>query len=256
MLWSHINSVFVVCSIAIACRLRPTSPFDPLLYHVRSLLSLFLALLTTIYLHQKRRNIVALAYLVHPCVSFRSPSSFLTLHHQGHLTMYQKAALEALEANIMEASTNHELVHSRDKNHRACVSIGTDCFVKFGDPDALWLNSKLSHTSLTMRAAHSPGGAPLRRQQDKYLIIELIMLTAAPLNLVGRTTQTLVWLSSVPPPPDHVIRPLGGGHIRHKFFKEYMAPLLSSASRPYNGTCARRTRCSRPRPRSSCIPSR
>ena len=55
------------------------------------------------------------------------------------------------------------------------------------------------------------------------------MLTAAPLNLVGRTTQTLVWLSSVPPPPDHVIRPLGGGHIRHKFSKEYMAPLLSSS---------------------------
>ena len=52
--------------------------------------------------------------------------------------MYQKAALEALEANIMEACTNRELVHSRDKNHRACVSIGTDCFVKFGDPDALW----------------------------------------------------------------------------------------------------------------------
>ena len=75
--------------------------------------------------------------------------------------------------------------------------------------------------------------------KTKHLIIELIMLTAAPLNLVGRTTQTLVWLSSVPPPPDHVIRPLGGGHIRHKFFKEYMAPLLSSASRPYNGTCAR-----------------
>ena len=29
------------------------------------------------------------------------------------------------------------------------------------------LNSKLSHTSLTMHAAHSPGGAPLRRQQDQ-----------------------------------------------------------------------------------------
>src|SRR6266851_1406834 len=30
------------------------SPFGPLLYHVRSLLSLFLSLLTTMHLHQKR----------------------------------------------------------------------------------------------------------------------------------------------------------------------------------------------------------
>jgi hypothetical protein len=51
--------------------------------------------------------------------------------------MDQKAALDALEANIVEACTNHKLVHERDKNYRACMSIGTDCFVKFGDPDAL-----------------------------------------------------------------------------------------------------------------------
>ena len=43
----------------------------------------------------------------------------------------------SLEANIVEACTNHKLVHSKDKNYRACVSIGADHFVKFGDPDAL-----------------------------------------------------------------------------------------------------------------------
>jgi hypothetical protein len=48
--------------------------------------------------------------------------------------MGQKAALEA---NIVEACTNHEFVHSKDENYRACVSIETDYFVKFGDPDAL-----------------------------------------------------------------------------------------------------------------------
>jgi hypothetical protein len=52
--------------------------------------------------------------------------------------MDQSAALDALEANIVEACINHELVHEKDKNYRACVSIGTDYFVKFGDPDALW----------------------------------------------------------------------------------------------------------------------
>ena len=45
MLWSRTNSVFVAV-------------FDRLLYHVRSLLSLFLPLLTTMYLHQKRRTIL------------------------------------------------------------------------------------------------------------------------------------------------------------------------------------------------------
>ena len=70
MLWSHINlcSSSCVCSalsivpthiqVSLSRALQSlvvfvqTSPFDPLLYHVRSLLSLFLALLTTIYLHQ------------------------------------------------------------------------------------------------------------------------------------------------------------------------------------------------------------
>ena len=74
-------------------------------------------------------------YLVHSCVSFRSPfSPFLTLHHPRHLAMDQKAALEA---NIVEACTNHELVHWKDKDYRACVSIGTNYFVKFGHPDDL-----------------------------------------------------------------------------------------------------------------------
>jgi len=38
--------------------------------------------------------------------------------------MDQEAALEALEANIVEVCTNHELVHWKDDDYRACVSIG------------------------------------------------------------------------------------------------------------------------------------
>jgi hypothetical protein len=72
--------------------------------------------------------------------------------------------------------------------------------------------------------------------RTKYLVMEFITFTASPID---RTAQALVWLSSVPPPPNHVIAPLGGGRIRHKFFKEYTAPLLFSGVEAYNGTCAR-----------------
>jgi hypothetical protein len=86
--------------------------------------------------------------------------------------MDQKATLEALEANIVEACTNHELVHPKDKNYRACVSIGTDYFVKFGNPDDLW--PELQTQSYLFDYARSnphPDApripqAPLRRQQD------------------------------------------------------------------------------------------
>jgi hypothetical protein len=57
----------------------------------------------------------------------------------------------------------------------------------------------------------------------KFLVMEFITLSAAPLYHVDRTAQALVWLSNVPPPPNHVIDPLGGGPIRHKFFRDYTA---------------------------------
>jgi len=60
----------------------------------------------------------------------------------------------------------------------------------------------------------------------KYLVMEFVKLTAAHID---QTAQALVWLSSVPPPPNHVIGPLGGGRIRHKFFKDYKAPLIFSS---------------------------
>jgi hypothetical protein len=98
--------------------------------------------------------------------------------------MYQKAPLEA---NIVEACTNHELIHSTDKNYRACVSIGTDYFVKFGDPDALW--PELQTQSYIFDYARSnPHPDALRIPQVvyhfgdsriKYLVMEFIMLAAS-----------------------------------------------------------------------------
>jgi hypothetical protein len=151
--------------------------------------------------------------------------------------MDQKAALEALEANIVEASANHELVHWRDNNYRSCVSIGTDYFVKSGHPDDLWPELQTQSYIFDYATSNPHPDAPRIPQvvhhfgdsRTKYLVMEFITLTATPLDLIDRTTQALVWLSRVPPPPDHVIGPLGGGRIRQKFFKDYTAPLLFSS---------------------------
>ncbi|KAH9977052.1 hypothetical protein BGW80DRAFT_1542951 [Lactifluus volemus] len=151
--------------------------------------------------------------------------------------MDQNTALEALEANIVEACTNHQLLHSKDKDYRACVSIGTDYFVKFGHPYALWPELQTQLYIFDYAKSNPHPDAPRIAQvvhyfggsMTTYLVMEFITLTAAPLDLIDRTAQALVWLSSVPPPPNHVIGPLGGGCIRHKFFKRYRAPLLFSS---------------------------
>ena len=145
--------------------------------------------------------------------------------------MDQKAALEA---NIVEACTNHELVHWKDKDYRACVSIGTNYFVKFGHPDDLRPELQTQLYIFDYARANPHPNAPRIPQvvhhfgdsRTMYLVMEFITLTAAPLD---RTAQALVWLSSIPPPPNHVIGPLGGGYIRHKFFNDYEAPLLFSS---------------------------
>lgn len=108
---------------------------------------------------------------------------------------------------------------------------------KFGHPDALWPELQTQSHIFDYARSNPHPDAPRIPQvvhhfgdgRTKYLVMEFITLTAAPLDLIDRTAQALVWLSSVPPPPNHVIGPLGGGRIRHKFFKDYTAPLLFSS---------------------------
>lgn len=146
-------------------------------------------------------------------------------------------ALRALEADIVKACTNHKFVHSEDKNYRACVRIGTNYFVKFDHPNALWSEFQTQLYIFEYAKSNPHPDAPRIPQvvhyfgdsMTMYLVMELITLTAAP-DLIDRTAKALVWLSSVPPPnPNHMIGPLGGGPIHHKFFKEYEAPLLFSS---------------------------
>jgi hypothetical protein len=161
----------------------------------------------------------------------------LTLHHPRHLAMDQKAALEALEANIVELCTNHEEEHWCEDDYRRSVSIGTDYFVKFGDSDVLWpeLQTQLyifeyarsnphpDAPRIPKVVHHFSGG---RTMHFMHLVMEFITLTEASID---QTAQALVWLSSVPPPPNHVMGPLGGDIIHHRFFQDYEAPLRFSS---------------------------
>ncbi|KAI6016608.1 hypothetical protein PISMIDRAFT_13903 [Pisolithus microcarpus 441] len=58
-----------------------------------------------------------------------------------------------------------------------------------------------------------------------YVVMEFTMLTADPPDLIERIARALKWLSEVPRPPDHVIGPSEGGHIRYKILKDFKAPL-------------------------------
>ena len=148
------------------------------------------------------------------------------------MSMDQKAALKALEANVVEACANVKCGYLT-----ACVSIGNDYFVKFGSPDTLWPEHQTQSYIFDYARSNPHPDAPripqvvhyFRNSWTAYLVMEFIALTAPPLDLIDRTTQALVWLSNVPPPPNHVIGPLGGGPIRHKFFDDYEAPLLFSS---------------------------
>ena len=107
-------------------------------------------------------------------------------------------------------------------------------FVKFGHPDDLWPEFQTQSYIFDYARSNPHPDAPRIPQvvhhfgdsRTEYLVMEFITLTAAPID---RTAQALVWLSRVPPPPNHVIGPLGGGRIRHKFFKEDTAPLVFSS---------------------------
>ena len=43
-------------------------------------------------------------------------------------------------------------------------------------------------------------------------------------NLAERKAKALDWLSEVPSPFEDLMGPVGGGRIRHRFFKDYKAP--------------------------------
>ena len=72
-------------------------------------------------------------------------------------------------------------------------------------------------------------------QRTMYLVMERIKLQESPPDLAARAQKAVKWLSEVPLPPNYALGPVGGGRIRHKFFKEFKAPFESRTSRCWIG---------------------
>jgi hypothetical protein len=148
--------------------------------------------------------------------------------------MDQKVAFEALEPNIVEACTNHQLVHWQDRNYRPCVSIGTDYVVKFGGSDDPWPELQ-SQSCIFDYARHSPHpDAPripqvvhyFRDNRTKYLVMEFITLTATPLDFIDHSTGSRMALERPTSQPcDWSLRRLPSainslGITRHLWFSQ------------------------------------
>lgn len=139
------------------------------------------------------------------------------------------------EASIANACSTYRKAHSWDVNYRAALSIGTDFFVKFGNPQRLW--PQIATLLYVSKYAESQADAPripkiihyFQDQMVMYLVMEYITLTDSPAHLAERKAEVSRWLSNVPIPPGHVIGPLGNGLIRHRFFKDHKAPIRFSS---------------------------
>ncbi|KZP06658.1 hypothetical protein FIBSPDRAFT_1053428 [Athelia psychrophila] len=144
----------------------------------------------------------------------------------------------AFEAAIADACTKHKEAHWQEYDYRACVSIGTEYFVKFDHPRALWPEIATHKYISEYAQAHADTPRMPRISKVKYhfgdkrmmyMVMEYITLTNPPPDLPERTAEAVRWLSGVPAPPGHVFGPLGGGLIRHRFFKNHKAPLAFSS---------------------------
>jgi hypothetical protein len=124
--------------------------------------------------------------------------------------------LAAFEADIIAICAEHRQSHRRDDDYRACVSIESKeskYFIKFDDPRTL--GPEFSTQSYIHDYAMRHGNGPRIPQALHYL--------------AERTARALDWLSKVSAPPGDVMGPIGGGLIRHRFFKNNKAPLAFSS---------------------------
>ena len=140
-----------------------------------------------------------------------------------------------LEDKVVAACTAHESAHRAEDNYRAAVRVDTEYFVKFGDVADLVPEIE-TQRYLSDYAMSNPGpGVPriprvlhwFQRGRTTYLVMEFVRLLPTS-SIADGVTAALVWLASVPAPDGHVLGPLGGGGIRHKFFKDARAPLRFS----------------------------
>ena len=154
--------------------------------------------------------------------------------------------LAAFEADIIAKCAEHEQSHESEDDYRACVTIESKkskYFIKFDSPKAMWpeFSTQSYIYDYAMRHGNGPRIAqPLHYFKSQvapqaFLVMEYIELTDPSLitNLAERTACALDWLSKVSAPPEAImgpskdaIGPVGGGIIRHRFFKNYKAPVI------------------------------
>lgn len=145
--------------------------------------------------------------------------------------------LSAFEAAIVDTCEKHQEAHWEDPDYRPCVSIDGKYFVKFKETRFLWPEIA-THVYISEYAQSQPETPGMPRiskvihhftdQNMMYMVMEHITLTDTSPDPT-KIAEALRWLSEVPAPPDHVFGPLGGGVIRHSFFKDYEAPLVFSS---------------------------
>lgn len=139
---------------------------------------------------------------------------------------------EDFQAEVISTCTLHEERNWRNDDYRACIFVGANYFVKYGA--AKDLEPELVTQEYLFRCAQRPQTPEPPRiaqivhyfvhQDTMYLVMERIKLQESPPDLVMRIQGAVEWLSKVPPPSDLKLGPVGGGPIRHRFFKDSIAP--------------------------------
>lgn len=137
-----------------------------------------------------------------------------------------------LQTAVIAACSKHEEENWRNDDYRACVNIGTDYFVKFGprrdlEPELATQEFIFNHAQQP-QTPDPPHIAKILHhfvdQRTMYVVMEHIKLQESPPDLAERIQKAMIWLSEVPLPSNHMLGPVGGGPIRHKFFKDFEAP--------------------------------
>ncbi|KAI6012185.1 hypothetical protein PISMIDRAFT_104192 [Pisolithus microcarpus 441] len=139
---------------------------------------------------------------------------------------------EELQAVVIAACKTHEETNRLKYRYRACVFVGADYFVKYGA--AQDLEPELAIQEYFYQHAQQPQTPEPPRiakiihhfihQHTMYLVMERIELQVSPPDLAKRIQGAVEWLANVPPPPNSTLGPVGGGVIRHSFFKDREAP--------------------------------
>ncbi|KAG6851778.1 hypothetical protein C0991_006225 [Blastosporella zonata] len=135
---------------------------------------------------------------------------------------------QEFQAEVIATCKTHEDQTWCKDDYRACVCVGESYFVKYGTPTDL--EPETAMQEFIFNHAQQPQTPRIARivhhfvdEWTMYLVMERITLQKSPPDL-AKVEEAVRWLSEVPLPSNPMLGPVGGGRIRHKFFKDYIAP--------------------------------